>query len=137
MTRAWSNRVALVLISPLFVGSQDPGDATQLVRQLGQFPAAVDPRIQSDTGLPMPAEQQRAAIYVKLRTLGDGAIPALQNGLMDADVQIRRNVALYFVLEGANYPQRAPLNLMRVGLRVAQDGSTFDRNRVACGSVVG
>jgi hypothetical protein len=103
----------LLLILPLFVAwAQDPGDeATQLVRQLGQFPAAIDARVQSHAGQPMPVEQQRAAIWTKLRTLGDRAIPALQQGLMTEDVQLRRNVALYLNMQGFNFPQQAPLSL--------------------------
>jgi hypothetical protein len=110
MTRAWSYCVALALISAGLVGSaQDSRDASELVRQLAQFQAALDARIQSNTGLPMPAEQQRAD--TNLRTLSDQAVPALQRGLTDPDVQIRRNVALYLAVEGANYVKPAPLNL--------------------------
>ena len=88
-------------------------DASALVRQLGGFPAAIDPRIQSDTGQPMPAEHRREAIYVQLRALGRSAVPALQRGLADADVQIRRNVALYLGFEGGNYAKHVaePLDL--------------------------
>lgn len=111
-TSTSSNRVAVLLLVPLFAGSaQDSGDATALVRQLGQFEAGLDPRIQSDTGLPMPAEQQRAAVWAKLRALDDQAIPALQQGLTSPDVQIRRNVALYLLMESLNTPRRAPLDL--------------------------
>jgi HEAT repeat protein len=85
-----------------------PADGSELVRQLGQFPATIDPRIQSNTGQPMPAEQRREAIYVRLRMLGASAVPALQRGMADADVQIRRNVALYLGLEGGNYAKHAP-----------------------------
>jgi HEAT repeat protein len=112
MTRAWSYSVALALISGALVGSaQDSRSAPELVRQLAQFEAALDARIQSDTGLPMPAEQQRADIYAKLRALADQAVPALQRGLTDADVQIRRNVVLYLGVAGADYVKPAPLNL--------------------------
>jgi HEAT repeat protein len=112
MTRAWSYCVALALISAGLVGSaQDSRDASELVRQLAQFQVALDARIQSNTGLPMPAEQQRADIYANLRTLSDQAVPALQRGLTDPDVQIRRSVALYLAVESANYVKLAPLNL--------------------------
>ena len=112
MTRAWFYCVALSLVLAVLVGSaQDSRDASELVRQLAQFQAALDARVQSNTGLPMPAEQQRADIYAKLRTLADQAVPALQRALTDADVQVRRNVALYLAVEGANYVRPAPLNL--------------------------
>jgi hypothetical protein len=101
MTRAWSYCVALALISAGLAGSaQDSRDASELVRQLAQFQAALDARIQSNTGLPMPAERQRADVYANLRTLADQAVPALQRGLTAPDVQIRRNVALYLAVEG-------------------------------------
>jgi HEAT repeat protein len=112
ITQASSLSVAVALISAVLVGSaQDTRDASELVRQLAQFPAAIDARIQSDSGLPMPAEQQRADIYAKLLALADRAQPALQSGLTDADVQVRRNVALYLAVKGASYVKPAPLNL--------------------------
>jgi HEAT repeat protein len=112
MTRAWFYCVALSLVLAVLVGSaQDSRDASELVRQLAQFQAALDARVQSNTGLPMPAEQQRADIYAKLRTLADQVVPALQRALTDADVQVRRNVALYLAVESANYVRPSPLNL--------------------------
>jgi HEAT repeat protein len=94
--------VALVLGSASVAGSApDASEATILVRQLGQFQAEIDPCIQR------PAEQRRAAIYVKLRTLGGKAIPALQQGLTDPETQVRRNVALYLAFEGFNDPKHA------------------------------
>lgn len=61
----------------------------------------------------MSLEQQRAALYLKLRALGRAAIPELQHGLMNPDVQIRRNVALYLGEEGGDYAKRTdgPLDL--------------------------
>lgn len=94
------------------LSAQVPRDAAELVRQLGQFRAAITPGVQGNTGKPVPAEQQRAALYIRLRALGASAIPALRLGLADADVQIRRNVALYLSEQGGNYahaPQ--PLDL--------------------------
>lgn len=100
--------VALGLVSASVAGSaQDASEATVLVRQLGQFQAEIDPRIDKRTGQPMPVEQRREAIYVKLRLLGGNAVPALQRGLADPDVQIRRNVALYLTFEGGNYAKHA------------------------------
>jgi hypothetical protein len=122
ITQASSFSVAVALISAvLAVSAQDVGDASELIRQLAEFPAAIDARIQSNTGsvgrpfsppvLLMPAEQQRADIYAKLLALADRAQPALQSGLTGADVQVRRNVALYLALKGASYVKPAPLNL--------------------------
>jgi HEAT repeat protein len=80
---------------------------------LAEFPEAIDGRVQSNTGLRLPAEQRREAIYVKLRTLAELAVPALQRGLADENVQVRRNVALYLGFEGGNYAKHAakPLDL--------------------------
>jgi len=73
----------------------------------------MDPRVQGNTGLPTPIEQRREAIYVRLRAFGELAVPALRGGLTDADVQVRRNVALYLGWEGGNYAKHgaAPLDL--------------------------
>jgi HEAT repeat protein len=112
ITQASSLSFAIALISTVLVGSaRDIRDASDLVRQLAQFPAAIDARIQSDSGLPMPTEQRRADIYTRLLALADRATPALQSGLTDADVQVRRNVAPYLALKGASYVKPAPLNL--------------------------
>ena len=106
LARSWC--VALVLAAASVAGSaQDASEATVLVRQLGQFQAEIDGRIDKRTGQPMPVEQRREAIYVKLRILGGEAIPALQRGLTGPDVQIRRNVALYLSFEGGNYAKHA------------------------------
>ncbi len=59
------------------------------VQQLGQLPAAIDVAVRSNTGQLMPVEQRRAALYVKLEELGQVAVPALQRGLMDPNVQVR------------------------------------------------
>lgn len=112
MKRTWYYCATLVLIfTSLKSLAQESREASELVRQLAQFQAAFDPRIQSNTGMPMPAEQQREAIYIKLRALADQAVPALQQGLTDHDVQIRRNVALYLGWEGGNYAKHTALPL--------------------------
>ncbi len=98
--------LALALASAACTAQEDR-EATVLVQQLGQFPAAIDGRIHKPTGQPMPVEQRREAIYVRLRILGGTAIPALQRGLTDSDVQVRRNVALYLSFEGGNYAKHA------------------------------
>jgi len=99
------------LLSSAASFAQDPSEALFLIRQLGQYPAATDPRIQGNGGQPMSIEQKREALYVKLRALDRVAVSALQHGLMDTDVQIRRNVALYLGEEGGNYAKHAPAPL--------------------------
>ncbi len=100
--------LAAAAVSMSAQSEQGPSDPSALVQQLGGFPAAIDARIQKPGGQPMPVEQQREAIYIRLRALGASAIPALQGGLVDADVGLRRNVALYLGWEGGNYARHAP-----------------------------
>jgi len=99
----------LAILSPVSSAmARGQADAAGLVQQLAAFPAAIDPRVQSNTGRRVPAEERRDALYRQLRSLGDAATSALQRGLTDADVQVRRNVALYLGMEGGNYERRAP-----------------------------
>jgi HEAT repeat protein len=101
LTRARAGVVALALVSATIAGSaQDAGEATAVVRQLGQFKAEIDPR-------PLPIEQRRADLYAKLRVLGSKAVPALQKGLTDRDVRVRRNVSLYLSWAGGGYGEPA------------------------------
>ena len=87
--------IALVTALASLAGSaQDASEATALVHELGQFQAEIDGRIQKPTGQPMPVEQRREAIYVKLRALGGAAVPALQRGLTDTDVHPAAREAL-------------------------------------------
>jgi HEAT repeat protein len=112
LTAAWFSWTTLCLVSAVVVASaQEPSEASGLVRQLGQFPAAIDGRISKNTGQQLPAEQRRESIYIRLRTLAETAVPALQRGLADPDVQVRRNVALYLGWEGGNYAKHAPMPL--------------------------
>jgi hypothetical protein len=99
--------VAFLAAAVVAGAAQDTSEAVGLVQQLGQFPAAMDGRIQSNTGQLMPAEQRREAVYLRLRALAESAVPALQRGLADADVQVRRNVALFLGFEGGNYAKHA------------------------------
>jgi HEAT repeat protein len=100
--------LALVLaLASAACSAQEAPEAAVLVHELGQFQAEIDGRIDKRTGQSMPVEQRREAIYVKLRALGGAAIPALQRGLTDTDVQVRRNVALYLNFEGGNYAKHA------------------------------
>jgi HEAT repeat protein len=100
--------VALMLaLSLVACSTQEAPEAAVLVHQLGQFQAEIDPRIQGSTGQPTPVEQRREALYVRLRALDEAAVPALQRGLTDPDVRVRRNVALYLSFEGGNYAKHA------------------------------
>jgi hypothetical protein len=76
---------------------QDP--AAHLVRELREFPASL-PAIARSDGRPDPTEERRRRVYAQLRELGHQALPALARGLADADVQIRRNVALFLSVAG-------------------------------------
>lgn len=68
--------------------------AQRLVGELRQFSASL-PASALSNGVPDPAEQRRRSIYDQLWKLGTAAVPALNRGLADPDVQIRRNVALF------------------------------------------
>jgi tetratricopeptide (TPR) repeat protein len=86
--------------------------ATELVAELGQFSAALPAAVPSN-GVPDPKEELRRSIYDRLWTLGAEAVPALNRGLADPNVQIRRNVALYLsVAAGGWYePSRPRLDI--------------------------
>ena len=100
--------VALVLaLASAACSAQEAREAPVLVQELGQFQAEIDVRIQGSTGQPMPVEQRREALYLKLRAMDEAAIPALQRGLTHPDVHVRRNVALYLNFEGGNYAKHA------------------------------
>jgi HEAT repeat protein len=101
---SWLCIIGVALIGHVrTLSAQAPADASEQVRQLGQFRAAIQPG-----GPRAPVEQQREALFIRLRTLGASAFPALRLGLADSDVQIRRNVALYLGQEGGNYAKHAP-----------------------------
>ena len=68
--------------------------ADALVQELGQFRASLPATARSD-GSTDPVEDRRHRVYAQLRDLGDQALPALSRGLVDPEVQIRRNVALF------------------------------------------
>jgi HEAT repeat protein len=87
-----------LVVGALLVGSmpqsvssaQTPADA--IVRQLRDLPTPLPatPR----NGSIDPVEQRRYELYGQLLLLGNDALPALSSGLLDADVRLRRNVAL-------------------------------------------
>src|SRR5262245_42774183 len=76
-----------------------PQSAEELVAELRQFPAALGPSVRSDGTLDA-MEERRGSIYHRLWTLGAAARPALTRGLLDSDVQTRRNVALFLNVAG-------------------------------------
>jgi hypothetical protein len=82
--------VAAVSASPL------QAHADELVQQLRELPTPL-PGIAPGNGQIPPIEQRRRQLYRDIRQLGTDALPALQRGLRDNDVQIRRNVALIFM----------------------------------------
>ena len=93
--------LALLALLPTFAATdlswshaQQADPADDLVRQLGALPASLPASARSDGSID-PVEQRRQGLYTRIRTLGPGAFPALARGLMNADVQIRRNVALF------------------------------------------
>ena len=75
----------------LFALTQGPAD--QLVQQLRPLPTPMPATGRSD-GRADPVELQRRELYRQIRQLGDEALPALAHGLGDADVRLRKNVAL-------------------------------------------
>ena len=70
--------------------------ADELVQQLRELPTPL-PGLAPGNGQIPPIEQRRRQLYREIRQLGADALPALQRGLRDNDVQIRRNVALIFM----------------------------------------
>jgi hypothetical protein len=70
--------------------------ADELVQQLRDLPTLL-PGLAPGNGQIPPIEQLRRELYRQIRELGTDALPALQRGLRDNDVQIRRNVALIFI----------------------------------------
>jgi HEAT repeat protein len=80
--------------------------ADELVAQLGQFKASL-PATAPSTGVPDALEVQRQLVYDRLWSLGSAAVPALNRGLADPDVQIRRNVALFLGAAGGSWYDRS------------------------------
>jgi HEAT repeat protein len=70
--------------------------ADELVQQLRELPTPL-PGLAPGNGQIPPIEQRRHQLYRDIGQLGADAVPALQRGLRDNDVQIRRNVALIFM----------------------------------------
>jgi len=101
---------AILLACSLSFASQSTApapDPARLIQELGQFPAALGLFPDGHGRIP-PIEEHRQGIYRELRALGPAANAALASGLTDADVEVRRNVALYLSWEGGNYSKLAP-----------------------------
>ena len=88
----------LCVLAVLSQPSSAQDEADRLVRQLRDFPAALQPE-----GRLTATEQNRRELYAKLRDLGDQALPALTRGLVDPEVQLRRNVALFLDVAGGTW----------------------------------
>jgi HEAT repeat protein len=113
--------------------------ADELVAELRQFPAAL-PGIARSDGTLDPTEERRRAIYDRLWTLGPAAMPALNRGLADPDVQIRRNVALFLNVAGDSwYEPSQPRLDIRPCLKAltASLSDTDDRVRHLAAQAVG
>jgi HEAT repeat protein len=89
--------------------STQPGlSAKELVAELRQFRASLQQGGPSN-GVPDPIEQKRQSVYEQLWKLGPAALPALNDGLADPDVEIRRNVGLFLnVAAGGWYERTRP-----------------------------
>lgn len=85
---------------------EQPNTADDVVRQLGALPASLPASARSDGSID-PIEQRRHELYARLRALGAGALPALARGLANADVQIRRNVALFLNVAAGSWSSLA------------------------------
>ena len=106
-------RAAFILITIACTESAaSPQSADDLVAELREFQAGL-PGIARSDGTPDPTEERRRAIYDRLWTLGPEAIPALNRGLADPDVQIRRNVARFLGVAGDTWYDRTrpPLDI--------------------------
>jgi HEAT repeat protein len=100
--------LGFVLLVPELAYSQSaqPGlSAKQLVAELRQFRASLQQGAPSH-GVLDPIEQKRRSVYDQLWKLGPAALPALNDGLADPDVEIRRNVALFLNVAAGNWYER-------------------------------
>jgi hypothetical protein len=90
------NAVWILFLLLTSAGRQSPvtSNPTALVHELGTFRDALPAEAPSNGRL-TEIEERRAAVYRELRVLDAAADPALTRGLTDADVRVRRGVALY------------------------------------------
>jgi len=98
--------VLLVISAPQSLSpAQTPADA--IVRQLRDLPTPLPAGGRLD-----PVEQRRRELYRQLSLLGNDALPALSSGLLDADVRLRRNVALVLnVLARGSFDPGSKVNI--------------------------
>jgi HEAT repeat protein len=134
-------RTGLVLftIARAHSDAQNAQSADDLVRELRQFQAAL-PAVARSDGSKDPIEERRHAIYDRLWTLGSEAIPALNRGLANPDVQIRRNVALFLGVAGDTWYDRSRQRLdIRPCLKplITALSDTDDRVRQLAAQAVG
>jgi HEAT repeat protein len=134
-------RTVFILLTIACAQSAGPNrqPADDLIGELRQFPAGLSAIARSD-GTADPIEERRRAIYDRLWTLGPAAVPALNRGLVDPDVQIRRNVALFLGVAGDTWyePSRPRLDI-RPCLKslIAALSDTDDRVRALAAQAVG
>jgi HEAT repeat protein len=86
--------IAQILVEVAASPVQNRSD--ELVQELRELPTPF-PGLAPGNGQIPPIEQRRHELYREIRQLGTDALPALQRGLRDNDVRIRRNVALIFM----------------------------------------
>jgi HEAT repeat protein len=106
------NAVCMLIVLLTSPAEQAPvaSNPTALVHELGTFRDAL-PAGAPSHGRVSEVEARRAAVYRELRVLDSAAAPALTRGLADADVRVRRGVALYLLEAGGNYSRIAPRGL--------------------------
>jgi HEAT repeat protein len=97
--------IQLMVPAAMYSQSAETSGVTRLVEELRQFPASL-PGMAPSNGVLPATEQRRRTIYDQLWKLGPEAIPALNRGLADPDVQIRRNVALFLNVAGGGWYER-------------------------------
>jgi HEAT repeat protein len=108
---ALSYALALVTLSmPAWQQRAATPDPVRLVRELGEFPAAIGAFINGHGQIPA-IEQRREETYRELRRMGPAAVPALTQGLTDDDVRVRRGVALYLSWTGGNYDRAGAVDV--------------------------
>ena len=97
-----THALALVTLSmPAWQQPAATADPAPLVRQLGEFPAAIGRELNS-RGTPVPLEQRRGETYRELRRLGPAAVPALTHDLTAGALRVRPGAALYLSWPGGN-----------------------------------
>ena len=134
--------VLIVSVSAHSKSTQTGGlKAEDLIAQLRQFPAAL-PGIAPSNGVPDPAERKRRSVYDQLWKLGNAALPALNHGLADPDVQTRRNVALFLNAAAGNWyePTRPRLDIrgcltVLIGALADSDGRVRELAAQAIGAI--